>query len=106
MCLRLFLYSAYNSVKHDRNKKIPAASLENILKAIAGVYAILVAQFDYLACDSWHDTNSLEKADGFFWYPKSLFAVKVLDNWLQDEEYEFDWSVTKNLPEPFEKHLF
>ena len=42
----LSCYQSYNQVKHNRDKHFKESSLENTLKAIAGLFCILYAQFD------------------------------------------------------------
>jgi hypothetical protein len=39
-------YQAYNAVKHDRLKNFPAANLENVLLAVAGLFVCLVTAFE------------------------------------------------------------
>lgn len=40
-------YSAYNAVKHDREREFAEASLENMVSAMAAVHLLVVAQFGH-----------------------------------------------------------
>jgi len=47
-------YQGYNTVKHNRASKFSLASLGNVFKAVAAVYAIVFAQFQILTFNPHH----------------------------------------------------
>lgn len=101
-------YTDYNTVKHDRNKNFPQASLENVVKAVAGVFVILYAQFNFLTFNAQHKWGMLGKDDetDFEYDPGSLFAIKTPTSWLPDERYDFDWKTLKMSADPIAQYQF
>jgi hypothetical protein len=51
-------YSAYNKVKHDREREFPRATLENMVNAMAAVHVLIVAQFGHFG--NWYHSGYSE----------------------------------------------
>jgi hypothetical protein len=101
-------YQDYNAAKHSRHGNFGRASFLNLLEAIAGLAAILSAQFyteDFspssgaLALEgSW---DGLEEAVGGY------LRVKFPDNWPAVERYDFDCpTLEKSQTDPFQNYPF
>jgi hypothetical protein len=93
-------------VKHDRSGCFDKASLDNLLKALAGVYCILFAQFAIYSFTAYQENNMfISGADGEMYSWESIFSIKP-SCWQADEQYDFDWSVLSDQEEPFQKFNF
>lgn len=101
-------YQDYNSVKHNRDTKFHFATLENTLKSVAAVLAILYAQFDFNTLTSQKANPMILSTDYGDITPLSdtMFQVIKPHTWAADKKYQFDWSVLKNNEEPFQKYPF
>lgn len=103
--LSLPWYQAYNASKHDRQDEFKRANLDNLVMAVAGLLVLLSSQFrdeDFSAGStslglSGHDYYPMEAAIG------SLFRIKYPDDWVEDELYDFDWTVLRTQGSRFEK---
>ena len=98
-------YQAYNRVKHNRSSNFKEASLENLLRAIGGLFVILASQFGMLAFDPYNN-QSIVLVDGDFKYVSGgLFSIKF-PNWNEEELLKFDWNTIRDEPEPFRQFDF
>ena len=93
-------YRDYNAVKHNRTENFGQASLNNVIHAVGGVYALLVAQFG-LGFD--HTLRPLY-GGGMLDVP-SIFRVRRLPEWSEDETYDYNWDVLKSQLDPYDYHL-
>lgn len=104
-------YSAYNTVKHNRFKEYEKASLNNVINAIAGVYAILYSQIGYLAItgiprkNNWSFYMSDDDGNCSPVINNSIFTIEQ-PKWAKSDKYDFNWQVLKDEPEPFTKFIF
>lgn len=101
-------YGAYNQVKHDRERNLHLANLENCMNAVAAVLVLLYSQFgtfgvpDYGQPVFWISVNESD-------YPinnDSLFILEPPISWKEDERYDFEWKKIKNLENPFAMYPF
>ena len=103
--LSLCWYQAYNASKHDRQDEFKKANLENLVTAVAGLLVLISSQFqsqDFTAgpvlfASSGYDYHPMEASIG------SLFRIKYPDDWVDDELYDFDWTMLKSQTDRFEK---
>lgn len=101
-CISPHWYRAYNKAKHDRHTAFQAANFGALVDALAGLSALLAAQFrdeDFsprdscLAISGYSKDNSEEAIGGYF-------RIIYPDNWPQNERYNFDWQkLEQNAPE-------
>lgn len=93
---RLEWYQEYKEVKHDRTREFNKASLENVLKALAGLYVVLKAQFGIYSDISGepYSLNFLQAGSGVYNPQNALpiFEIIKYPDWLDEEVYNFDWS--------------
>jgi len=100
-------YRDYNSVKHDRSKSFARASLKNAIQAVASVYCILFAQFHANVFDPHHPISMYDSSDaGELSHDACMLAIRPPKTWLTAECYDFNWSTTKTLPNPFRQFAF
>lgn len=105
-------YRAYNECKHNRANMFSSASLLNSIKAVAGLYCVLFAQFGFWVSDS-------RKGGGLKMYttdeprtrmvgiPGGLFDIDPFDDWTDDEKYGFSWEGdVDGAVQPFDKFSF
>lgn len=81
-------YQEYNLVKHHRSENFNKASLRNVIQAVAGLAAILFAQFQVEIFDPFNDSCSYSKGDGFYYDDDILFSVNPCSDWLEGEQYD------------------
>ena len=99
-------YSAYNDIKHNRTSEIKKATLENVINALAGLYVLIYAQFGiYSVCASDRELMVAEIDHGVSNSENviSVFTIKKLPLWSEKEKYDFDWKISKDEADPFEK---
>lgn len=100
-------YQAYNRAKHDRQTNFGEANLDNLIKAVAGVYALLYAQFEAYSFNAYQQINTIEDDDfGAVFLGESIFSIIPPTTWSDNEKYDFDWESLKSDPEPFDKFSF
>ncbi|MCQ4190071.1 hypothetical protein [Methylocystis suflitae] len=98
-------YQAYNASKHDRHEEFKRANMQQLLNAVTALLIVLTSQFGAesfssgyrliaYSGDEYHDGKA---AIG------SLFRIKYPEDWIDDELYNFDWSVLRNESVRFEK---
>lgn len=99
-------YQAYNAAKHDRQNNFGQANLVNLIEAVAGVYAILFAQFGVYSFNPYQQINMVEDNDyGTIFSGESIFSINS-SSWADDEKYDFDWDTLKLQPNPFGVYNF
>jgi len=101
----LLWYQAYNETKHDRDNKFETANFENLLSAFAGLFILLSSQFNcqsFTTGDTFLSTGGDSYFDGEFGIGGYL-KIEFPTNWLDDEKYDFNWSVLKKQKDRFEK---
>ena len=104
-------YSAYNTVKHNREENLEQANLENCMNAVAGILVLLYSQFGAQCIETygisgiyWHldgEYDNVFDADVIF----TIHPPKIED-WSEAELYDFNWDTIKTDPEPFDKYRF
>ena len=101
-------YQGYNKVKHDRQYNFCEASLQNVIKAIAGVLVILYAQFDFHALTVYSLGSPIFTDNDGFGTPivESMFGIKRPNSWTEEEKYSFEWNSLKNEQYPFQTYSF
>lgn len=103
-------YSAYNDVKHNRSINFPNASLDNAMTAIAAVFALIVAQFDfYVAYEhqlgAFGFSTDEESDRSIHRHDNCMFSFRK-PSWKPDEKYGFDWNDIRDDPERFIDYPF
>ena len=100
-------YRAYNKVKHNRADEFSSASLENVVNAIAGVFAILFSQFHI---QSFHPVHTgmyfTDDDDDAISHSTSMFGIRLPSTWSVADSYDFDWDTLKASPMPFVRYSF
>jgi hypothetical protein len=100
---RLPWYQDYNSAKHSRHGNFDKANFDNLLQAVAGLVAVLSAQF--WTVDFSHSSAFLVEdgtSDGFDDAVGGYFRVKFPNDWPDELRYEFDWRNLQKEPDPFQ----
>ncbi|GAB3550564.1 hypothetical protein [Spirosoma fluminis] len=101
-------YKGYNLVKHNRHEQFEKASFENLINAVAAVFAVVFAQFfifvfNEFQSTSWYlsdDITSALSSQG------SLFSIIPPTSWAEEEMYRFDWRTLKFENNPFQNYPF
>jgi hypothetical protein len=100
-------YSAYNATKHDRHNQFHQATFGHLTDSIAGMVALLAAQFwthdfgpgsSYLVLSGHGD--GMESAIGDY------FHVGFPSNLPQDDRYEFDWQQLSAQSNPIQQYQY
>jgi hypothetical protein len=94
-------YQKYNCVKHDRSRKFHLANLENTVEAVAALFIILFAQFNFLTFSAHELVALYNDWNGWLAHQNSIFWIKVPTSWTEDECYS---SASTN--ETFEQFSF
>jgi len=92
-------YRAYNDAKHNRSTRFACASLGNVIQAVGGVHALLVAQYG-----PGFDHVMRLAPNGIPTDWPDLFRPKDLPKWPEAEQYSFDWDTLRHDKEPYQKH--
>jgi hypothetical protein len=100
---RLAWYQDYNEAKHSRHGSFSKANFTNLLDAVAGLVAILSAQFwtenfspsagSLAISGSW---DGLDGAIGGY------LRVKFPSAWPTSDRYDFDWRSLEAAADPFQ----
>ena len=105
-------YVAYNEVKHNREKELYKANLENCMNAVAAILVLLYSQFGANCIDFSYNANtvifrSIDAYDDRF-TANSIFDIQPpqINDWSAEELYDFNWDDIKNDAEPFKKYRF
>ncbi len=101
-------FKAHHGGKHNRHSEFSKASFGAAVDAVAGVVALLAAQFityDYSpvilrALEFGDNHGGFEQAIG------SYFEVRFPDDWPADQRYDFDWQVLRKEEAPFQMLSF
>lgn len=102
-------YQAYNKVKHSRSREFLQASLENVMLAVTGLFAILFSQFSECLFFPYQNPEGccFDDIDNAILYSEtSLFQIKPPTNWGPDEQYDFNWNEIKKSNDPYRKFSF
>ena len=84
----LFWYKAYNNVKHNRSDNFQEANLKNLTYALAGLFVILISQFDKNIFNQFQEWSmSLSADDGYQSSQNSIFSFKY-PNWTDSDLVE------------------
>ena len=104
-------YEDYNLVKHNREKNLEKANLENCMNAVAGILILLYSQFGSQCIETygiggiaWNTIGAYElhfDADVIF----SIYPPQVTD-WPDDELYDFKWEDISSDSQPFDRFQF
>lgn len=98
-------YQSYNEVKHNRHDQTKFkehATLENVIRAIGGVFVILFAQFNTLAFNNGRKASSCSyEPDGWITPDNSIFMLKPPQSWEESDCYNFDWKTLKRETNPY-----
>lgn len=82
-------YQAYNNVKHNRTEKFSDANLNNVLKAIGGLFVILHSQYGRNAYYQFQETiGTTSSSTGFQNSQDSIFSIKYPDSWSETDFIE------------------
>jgi hypothetical protein len=104
---RLPWYQNYNAAKHDRHQEFAKADLSSLLDAIAGVAALLCAQFFNEDYGPGPGHLLLEGPnDGFDETVLDYYRIKLPNNWAAAECYDFDWQKLAALADPFQPYPY
>src|SRR5690606_5221710 len=75
-------YQIYNKVKHDRSTNFHLVSLENLVKAITGLFVMLASQFyNHSFLQFQMNFMTTRDSDGFSITQDSVFAIKFPSTW-------------------------
>jgi len=100
-------YQKYNQAKHDRNNNFHLASLETLVKCMAGLFVILGSQFAHQIFSPYQITEMYSNDDnGFLSTDSSIFSIKFPTNWSQTDIISFDWQSLKIDNAPFDNFTF
>jgi hypothetical protein len=96
-------YQAYNRTKHDRHREFENANFEQLLDASCGLLVLLSAQFGTNDFSSGPNMMCFEEPDdGMESGIGGHFRVQFPDDWLDEMKYDFNWSLIKDNPDPFD----
>jgi hypothetical protein len=100
-------YRAYTDAKHNRDINFSCSNFENIIQAIAELLCIVFSQFNIHSTHPYRSANLFDPGDasGMQGLEGSIFDIAP-PRWSESESYDFDWSVLKDTPDPYEKFLF
>lgn len=105
-------YRAYNKSKHDRHSSFHLATFDALLDSVAGLVALMSAQFcteDYSSLDkslSIGSSYSYDTNDGMDSAIGGQFRVRFPADWTTDEQYDFEWRSMAGLADPFSEHVY
>lgn len=99
-------YQSYNKVKHNRGTQFLEANLNNVIKAAAGLFAILFSQFAEYVFDPFQETDMYNEDDEKnFHVPNGLFSISPYASWNETELYDLSSKNELN-PVTFERFDF
>ena len=100
-------FKAHHGGKHNRHSEFAKASLGNVVDAVAGVVALLSAQFITHDFGPMSRMLSVESGnDGFEQAVGGYFEVSFPTDWSVEQRYDFDWQVLQKDPAPFQQLSF
>ena len=105
---KLDWYDVYNKCKHNRYENMPQANFNNLLKAFAGLTALLYAQFcdrDFQPGDCLLSVGSSDYYACEFAAGEYMMIEYPLD-WSDDELYDFSWDELQSSPDRFDMYDF
>jgi hypothetical protein len=88
---KLTWFDAHHGCKHNRHEEFPRANLEHVVDAVSGVLVLLSSQFltDDFGPQFLTDESGL--GDGFEFAVGGYLAVRLPDDWPDEERYDFRW---------------
>lgn len=98
-------YQDYNKVKHNRSENFNLANFKNLITAAAGLIALLYAQYGRHSFSPYQSISMYDDQDGFESANDSLFEVYPYQS-IDDEKYDFDWTILKDLDHPVQNFNF
>lgn len=106
-----FWYKAYNEVKHNREKNLKNANLENCMNAVAAILILLYSQFGSQCIETYGSSGVYIQDAGDYdlhFDADVIFKIKApgIDDWLETDLYDFGWGELKDTESPFEKFCF
>lgn len=109
-------YCDYNQVKHNRERNLEKANLDNCMNAIAAIFVLLYSQFGASCINSYRSSGKYEEMAsnyGLYKYDYTFDADVIFDieppsikDWEKEELYKFDWNKLCDEKEPFQKFIF
>jgi hypothetical protein len=101
----LLWYQAYNKSKHDRQVEFKHANLKNLMNSVAGLLALLSSQFRTETFSSGSRSLAVSTDNYYSTEPAlgGFFHIDFPNDWLDEEKYDFDWSVLKKQGDRFNK---
>jgi hypothetical protein len=98
-------YKAYNRSKHDRQDAFKKANFDMLIKSMAGLLAVISSQFGTNDFSSGPSALLAEEdaIDGSSYAIGSLFRIRFPTDWIEEEQYDFDWSTLKDKADRFAK---
>jgi hypothetical protein len=99
-------YQSYNRVKHSRSEEFASASLQNVVAAVAAVFAIVFAQFGISSFDPYHDVGGFQSDGNVLSHSACLLSIEPPGTWATAEKYDFDWETLKTTPSPYQGYSF
>lgn len=100
-------YQQYNKAKHDRHESFHLATFEALIDAVAGLVALLAAQFlqeDYSPNDkgvSVGSSYSYDTEDDMDTAIGDYFRVQFPTDWPEADRYDFNWNDLRDQSDPF-----
>jgi hypothetical protein len=101
-------YQRYNKAKHDRHESFHLATFEALIDAVAGLVAVLSAQFHserYSPNDkglSVGSSFSYDTDDGMETAIGDYFRVQFPTDWPDAARYDFNWNDLRSKSQPFD----
>jgi hypothetical protein len=81
-------YQAYNAVKHDREGNFPQATLDNCIRALAGLAVMIFAQFGTWANDrAWHPLDTVQRVNAWESDALDTFRLATEPTWSAADWY-------------------
>ena len=99
-------FEAHHGLKHNRYSEFPGANLGHVVDAVAGVVALLAAQFITHDFGPMSLGLSIEGSDDYEDAIGGYFRVRFPTDWPEDQRYAFDWSILKTNANPFGQLAF
>jgi hypothetical protein len=105
-------YQAYNKSKHDRHTSFERATFEALVDAMAGLVALMAAQFhqeDYSSAAkslSIGSNYSYDTSDGMESAMGDYFRVRFPTDWDEQDKYDFAWAQFASEADPFAEHVY
>lgn len=104
-------YKEYNLVKHNREKNLRLATLDNCITAVSGILVLLYSQFGSRCIETYGMSGMYWEIEGEsddIFDADVIFGIEPpkLEDWDETELYHFDWNTLKTQANPIEKFNF